>query len=93
MLKKTSLVLALVLLASGCTREVYLQKVPCVDCEPCVEPCTELTPACCPELAVQTEIQYYQVYDYPPQPVTYSPCGGVPMKHCRTTCKEVPLAR
>lgn len=88
MLKKTSLVLALALLMSGCTREVYLQEVPCVDCQPCVEDtCRE----------VQTEIQVYQVYDYAPQPVVYNPCGcttcTAPVRNCRTVCREVPIAQ
>jgi len=35
MLKKSSFILMLALLATGCTREVYLQPVPCDDCQPC----------------------------------------------------------
>lgn len=96
MFSKTRIMALTVLLISGCTREVYLQKVPCVDCEPCVEePCQELTPTCCPELAMQTEVQVYQVYDNVPQPVSYTPCPRQncqvekPVSNCHTVCRKV----
>jgi len=88
MLKKTSLIVMLALLASGCTREVYLQEVPCTDCQPepvIEEPCQELTPTCCPEMAMQTQFQVYQVYEVPVVPVVYQPCCTmVPVSNCST---------
>ncbi len=104
MLKKPSLILALAILLSGCTREVYLQAVPCVegDCE-CA--CTSQTRECCPETAMMTETIRYQVYDVPVVPVVYTPCCDpcatvVPVittttttttttRTCRKTCREV----
>lgn len=63
MQNKKSLVLMLALMAAGCTREVYLQPVPCVDCEP--EPVVEEP---CPEPV--KEVQTYQVFEpCPCQPV------------------------
>ena len=98
MLKKASLVLALMMM-TGCTREVYLQPVPCADCEPkpC-ERCTDLTPECCPELAMHREIQVYEVYEeIPCQPTCVNnPCANTvttttvtePRRNCRTVCRQ-----
>lgn len=75
------------LMLSGCTREVYLQPVPCEeDCPKC--PCFVGASECCPETAVQTVVTTYQVYDVPAPAVTFVPCdNGV--KRCRTVCKKV----
>ncbi len=88
-MQKKSLVLALFLmLLGGCTREVYLQPVPCTEgCPSC--PCFVGASECCPETAAQTEIQTYQVYDVPAPAVTYQPCDGGKYKRCRTVCREV----
>ena len=91
MFKKTSFVLGLLLLAGGCTREVYLQPVPCVDCEPCEEaPCDDLTPECCPELAMQTKTLLFEVYDGAAQ----TPCVTEEEKpRCRTVCRQRMVAQ
>lgn len=104
MLKKTTLLLASAILLSGCTREVYLQAVPCVegDCE-CA--CTSQTRECCPETAMMTETIRYQVYDIPAAPVVYTPCCDpcaaaadtasttttttTTTRTCRKTCRQV----
>lgn len=73
MIKKTNAILISMLALCGCTREVYLQEVPCADCQPQVveEPCPELVP--------QTVV--YQVYEAPvcPCTCTYQTC-------CQTCC-------
>lgn len=86
MLKTTSLIIAAAMLMSGCTREVYLQAVPCAEnnCKPCSY--TET----CPELEMQTVTVQYQVYDVPAPAVTYTPCGTTTRK-CRTTCRHVQI--
>ncbi len=85
MLKSTSLIIAAAMLMSGCTREVYLQAVPCTeDCEPC----TSYTDVC-PELEMQTVTMQYQVYDVPAPVTTYTPCGATKTRTCRTTCRHV----
>ena len=96
MLKKASLILVL-LAITGCTREVYLQQVPCADCEPCPK-CRDLTPECCPELAMQREIQLYEVYEpvvTPCQPACITtPCANTvttvttTRSNCRTVCRQ-----
>jgi len=87
--KFKSLLLLTALFLSGCTREVYLQPVPCTDCQPC-EHCTDLTPECCPEIAETTEILVYQVYDVPAVPTCYQPCSTceAPRSNCRTVCRQ-----
>jgi len=87
--KFKSLLLLTALFLSSCTREVYLQPVPCVDCEPCPQ-CTDLTPECCPEIAEQTQILVYQVYDVPAVPTCYQPCATceAPKSNCRTVCRQ-----
>lgn len=87
--KFTSLLMLTALFLSGCTREVYLQPVPCTDCQPC-EHCTDLTPECCPEIAETTEILVYQVYDVPVVPTCYQPCMTceAPRSNCRTVCRQ-----
>jgi hypothetical protein len=43
------------------------------------------------EVAEQTEIQVFRVYDAPIQPVVYQPCVEyVPVSPC-TTCQVVPV--
>ena len=89
MLKRSYSVLFLALLASGCTREVYLQAVPCVEgnCEPepvvVPAPVPAPCPCGCPELMMQTETINYQVVDMP-VPV-YQPCS--------TPCSCQPVCR
>lgn len=78
MLNKTSLTLLLALLASACTREVYLQRVPCVDCEP--EPQVQVEEVCPEEKPVE---EVYKVYDQVPvapvpAPVPVCPTCVVP---------------
>ena len=92
MLKKTSLILCLPLIFSACTREVYLQRVPCTECGCPDVVCPAPTPDCCMEVAEQTEIQVFRVYDVPAQPVVYQPCvEEAPQSNCRTVCKVVPV--
>ncbi len=99
MLKKSSLILTLAILLSGCTREVYLQAVPCVEGE-CECSCESQTRECCPETAMLTETIRYQVYDVPSAPTVYTPvcnpCAAAPVvttttttRICRKTCREV----
>lgn len=86
MLKNLVILGTLGLLAAGCSREVYLQSVPCTNgCQPC--PATEV----CTEIAEQTEIQKFVVYDVPAKPVKYIPCEEQtsPDKRCRKVCREV----
>ena len=89
--KFTKLILMSALFLSGCTREVYLQPVPCVDCQPCSH-CTDLTPECCPEIAETTETIVYQVYDVPAAPTCYQPCPTCMTvsepRPCRTVCRK-----
>ncbi|MCM1324539.1 MAG: hypothetical protein NC218_10485 [Acetobacter sp.] len=95
MLKKSSLLLALAILLSGCTREVYLQAVPCAEGN-CECPCISETRECCPETAMMTETIQYQVYDVPAREVTYIPCPTkkttkttTTTRTCRKVCREV----
>lgn len=73
MLNKSYILAGLAALAlAGCTREVYLQPVPCEpECPGC--PCFVGASECCPETAVQTVVTTYQVYDVPAPTVTYIP--------------------
>ena len=70
MLNKSYILAGLAALAlAGCTREVYLQPVPCEpECPSC--PCFVGASECCPETAVQTVVTTYQVYDVPAPTVT-----------------------
>lgn len=103
MLKKSSLLLAFAILLSGCTREVYLQAVPCVEGD-CECPCQSETRECCPETAMMTETIRYQVQDVAAAPTVYTPCcdpcATVPTQKvttttttttrtCRKTCRQV----
>ena len=75
MLKKTSFILMLALLATGCTREVYLQPVPCDDCQPC-DDCKEPevvkevyevvkpAPVCPCYTCTRNGYKYIQLYEY-----------------------------
>ncbi|MBO5284645.1 MAG: hypothetical protein J6B00_02080 [Alphaproteobacteria bacterium] len=91
MLKKSYVILSLARLAAGCTKEVYLQAVPCVEgnCDP--KPVVALVPEpCgCPELIMQTQTISYQMVDVPSPATTYvyQPCGA--KRNCRTVCREV----
>lgn len=79
MQNKFYLILALAAMACGCTREVYLQQVPCTDCEPCEEeecqePVQEVVepapaPVCQPTCVVPT------CYVYPCAVSTCTPCA------------------
>ncbi len=85
-MKSTSLLAAAaLLLMSGCTREVYLQAVPCAEGN--CEPCTAYTDTC-PELELQTVTVQYQVYDIPAPKVEYVPCADTPTRRCRTVCRQ-----
>lgn len=90
MLNKTTTALALILLACGCTREVYLQEVPCEDCQPCEEdtcqaPVTEVqtyefiepAPAPAPEPVCQPSCPMPACVVYPCPVVTCTPCATV----------------
>lgn len=86
MLKNLIILGTLGLLAAGCSREVYLQSVPCAKgCQPC--PTTEV----CPEIAEQTENQKFIMYDVPSTPTNYIPCKEQTSsgKRCRKVCREV----
>lgn len=84
MLKK-SIIITLLFIVSACTREVYLQPVPCVEgsCQEC--PCKDGALECCAELKKQTEIQHYQIYDVPSQPTVYTEEKTT----CRKVCRKV----
>ena len=93
MLKKSVFLLGLVMLVSGCAREVYLEPVPCVEGE-CECPCYSDNPLeCCKDIKLETEVQRYQVYDMPTEKIDYKfdECGKA--KRCRTVCKEVKVAK
>ena len=90
MLNKTTTAFALILLACGCTREVYLQEVPCEDCQPCEEetcqePVTEIqtyefvepAPAPAPAPACQPTCPQPACVVYPCPVVTCTPCATV----------------
>jgi len=75
MIKKTNAILIAMFALCGCTREVYLQEVPCADCQPQIEePCPELEP----------EIVVYHVYEAPM--VQACPCTCSYQMSCQTTC-------
>lgn len=85
MVKTLSVVVAVVALCGGCTREVYLQSVPCVEgeCQPCYVGQTEV----CPEVEMQTVRQTFEVYDVSAQPAAdCRPCANVQMR-CQTVCQ------
>lgn len=86
MLKK-SIIITLLFIISACTREVYLQPVPCVEgsCQKC--PCEKGALECCEELKQQTEIQHYQVYDVPTPPTTYT----TEKSNCRKVCRKIKI--
>lgn len=73
MVKKSTLLLTAAILLSGCTREVYLQAVPCAEGN-CDCPCVSETRECCPETQMLTETIQYQVIDGPVVTPTYTPC-------------------
>ena len=75
MIKKINAILIPMLALCGCTREVYLQEVPCVDCQPQIE-------EPCPELEPQTVV--YQVYEAPM--VQPCPCTCAYQTCCQTCC-------
>lgn len=94
MSKKNTTLIAAILLISGCTREVYLQEVPCVDneCSPCpavVAPCPPEKLECCPEIKAETTTEKYLVQDVPSAKITYVPCEQKAKTNCRTVCREV----
>lgn len=97
-MKKSNLAFALILLACGCTREVYLQEVPCEDCQPCEEDiCKE---------PVQ-EVQTYEFIEPAPAPepapvcqptcpmpaCVYYPCPVVTCTPCATVAPVVPAVQ
>lgn len=86
MLKKTILFVAAVFSLSGCTREVYLQAVPCEE-DNC-KPCASYTQSC-PELEMQTVTVQYSVYDVPAPKTVYTPCSANRTRNCRTVCRQV----
>lgn len=89
MLKKTHLLLALILCATGCTREVYLQSVPCVECEescPCIGSLD-----CCEETVTKTNTYVFEIEDVPATPTTYKPCAQ--KRNCRTVCRQVEVTK
>lgn len=84
MVKKSTLLLTSIILLSGCTREVYLQSVPCVEGN-CDCPCISETRECCPETQMQTQTIRYQIIDGPVVPVTYQPCNQTRTTKTTTT--------
>lgn len=80
MAKTSTLLVSLAILLSGCTREVYLQKVPCVegDCEcPYVSKMRED----CPQTKMQTKRTQYQLIEPVVVPVAYVPVTYVPVTY------------
>jgi len=80
MVKKSTLLFTAAILMSSCTREVYLQSVPCVEGD-CGCQCFTESGECCPETEMLKETIRYQVIDspvVPVAPVTYTPCYTVP---------------
>lgn len=90
MARSAFILTVLAVLAAGCTREVYLQPVPCEEgCAPCAEePCFAREADCCPELKAVTVRQTYYVSDVPSAPTTYVPCDNGSVRRCRTVCRE-----
>ena len=89
MLKKSCLILSLMLVASGCTREIYLQAVPCTEGNCGQKEVIEALPPCgCPELMMQTKTITYHVVDVPSPKVTYVNRCDNDVKNCKTVCHE-----
>ena len=81
MVKTSTLLLTSVILLSGCTREVYLQKVPCAEGD-CEWPYVSKTREDCEETKALTHVMQYQIIDVPVVPVTYVPVVPVTYVPC-----------
>lgn len=82
MLKKIKILSLFVLILSGCSKEVYLQPVPC-NC-----PCFVGQAEDCPETKLQTEEQVYLIEDIATQPTNYI-YTEEKITHCTKKCRKV----
>jgi len=89
MVRNVGMLLLGMAMLAGCSREVYLQPVPCEEeCPEC--PCFIGADECCPETAMQTEVQSFQVYDVPAKATDYVPCEEEEERsNCRMVCRKV----
>ena len=79
------ILLSSVLLINGCTKEVYLQPVPCeTECKPCFIGKKEY----CPETDIMTERQVYQVEDVEKPKVDYTYLENGNIRRCKHTCHQ-----
>ena len=81
-LYKIKLICLLLLLVSGCSKEVYLQPVPCN------KPCFVGNVEDCPETKLQTQDQLYILEDVatPPTDYVYTP---EKITRCKKNCRLV----
>lgn len=85
-MKKINLILlAIPLLISGCTREIYVAPVPCeTECEPCFVNQSEK----CEETELMTEHQVYQIQDIEKQKVDYTYISENKIRRCKHVCRQ-----
>lgn len=85
-MNKTKLILlSSILLISSCTKEVYLQPVPCdTECKPCFVGKTEY----CPETEIMTERQVYQIEDVEKPKVVYTHLENGNIRRCKQICHQ-----
>ena len=85
-MKKTKLILlALIFMINGCTREVYLAPVPCKEeCKPCFIDASEK----CPETELMTEHQVYQIEDIQKDKVDYTYISENKIRRCKNVCRQ-----
>lgn len=84
MMKKSLALIALVTLFTGCTRQVFLQSVPCE--KDCGCPLLAAEPPC-PEM--ETRTIKYQIYETAPVVQKTTSCAKTTTKRCTTTCRQV----
>ncbi|MBR5599392.1 MAG: hypothetical protein IKW39_05055 [Alphaproteobacteria bacterium] len=86
-MKKINLFLLFVLvLLTGCKREVYLQPVPCTT--DCSKPCFAGKEEVCPEVEALTERQVFILEDVKKPTVTYTPLENGNMRRCNQNCHK-----
>ena len=84
-MKKINLTLLLLcILISSCTREVYLQQVPCEEeCPPCENFCEETD--------TMTERVVFQIEDVKRQKPNYKYDENGKLVNCKHTCKQIKI--
>lgn len=82
-MNKTKIILfVLTLILNGCTKNIYLEPVPCQkDCKPC-------TDGLCEEVKNSTELQTFYIEDMPKDKADYSNITAGKIKRCTTTCRQ-----